>query len=510
MRNDVSQTRKKGVFYTPPALADYLVKPLAELNNRSILDPAYGDGALLLSAERIIKVKRENIHLDLYGCDIKPVNGLLKHLPEANLKKLDFFEYPTTRKHRVILTNPPYVRHHYQDNKKISGYRENFETLDILGSKADLWAFFLVKCASHLQKGGSVGAILPWAFLQADYAQPLRKWLSEVFGGIKVLALTERYFKDAQERVILVWLTDFASKCSSISIGFSKQLSENISYGKISKAKWIASKVQPNSRLTTDAIIRKIRNIGFSEVNKHATVRIGVVTGAVSYFILPTSEASYHGFVRKDMVPIMSSVKDLTNYLQTGTRSLKRLLLFKSQNQKIRHYIKSGLEGKYDKRKHSQQRQPWYAVRVGNTPDAFFPYRVSKWPFIVLNKSKIQCTNSIHRIYFKNLTPTQRKCFCLSISSVFSQFSIENNSKTYGRGMLKIEPTAFNHALVLVKNDRKIDKVYKEFQSLIAGNKREAAMLFATEFISRTLDIDASFTNEVINAVRQLQTNRES
>jgi adenine-specific DNA-methyltransferase len=502
--------RKNGVFYTPSVLADYLINPFIESGSSSILDPAYGDGALLLSAERAMNTQKTTFVRNLYGCDILPLNGLLKHLPEANLQKLDFFEYPVSRKHDLILTNPPYVRHHYQDNKKISIYRENLECLDILGNKADLWAFFLIKCANHLKVGGSIGAILPWSFLQADYAQPLRKWLRGVFGQIKVLALTEKYFKDAQERVVLVWLTNYGFKCSKVSVGFSKQLSEKISFTSISNTKWDSNKVQPNSGITTDEIVRKIKDLGFFEISKYATVRIGVVTGAVTYFIQPISKATSDGFTRKDMVPIMSSVKDLINYLQHGTRHLKRLLLFKTVNKKTRLYIKFGTENKYDKRRHCQLRKPWYAVRVGKTPDAFFPYRVSKWPFLVFNKSKIQCTNSIHRIYFKKLTPTQRKWFSLSISSAFSQFSIENNSKTYGRGMLKIEPTAFNHALAIVKNDRNIDKVYKEFQSLIVSNKRETAMLFATEFISKTLNIGTDFSNEVINAVIQLQKNRGS
>lgn len=110
--------RKDGIFYTPPELADYLVKPFSGTGNISILDPAYGDGALLLSAERILHNQQNPVTIEVFGCDTKPVNGLLKHLPEANLQKLDFFDYPTTKKHSLILTNPPYVRHHYQDNKK--------------------------------------------------------------------------------------------------------------------------------------------------------------------------------------------------------------------------------------------------------------------------------------------------------------------------------------------------------------------------------------------------------
>lgn len=501
--------KKNGIFYTPSLLADHLVKPFVGSPNKSILDPAYGDGALLLSAERIMKSSNNNSSaINLFGCDIKPVNGLLQHLPEANLQKLDFFDYPTSKKHNIILTNPPYVRHHYQDNKKISVYRENIEGLDILNNKADLWAFFLVKCAAHLEIGGSMGAILPWAFLQADYAQPLRKWLAENFKEIRVLALTQKYFKDAEERVVLIWMRNYNTKCSKISVGFSKELSDNIVYKEISSSKWLVNKVHVNAELTTDEILNKIKAIGFSKISNFCTVRIGVVTGAVKYFILSKSEAKMNGFSRKDMLPIVSSVKELNTYLRRGTNLLKRLVLFKSSNKKIKNYLALGIIRKIDKRRHSELREPWYAVKIGDIPDAFFPYRVSKLPFLAPNTFNIQSTNSIHRVYFKNLTQTQKKWLTLSLSSSYSQLSIENNSKTYGRGMLKIEPSGFNDILVLTRNDRSIDKIYNQFQLLIANNNRDAAMTLATKFIDEKLQIDREFSKSVLCDLEKLQATR--
>jgi type I restriction-modification system DNA methylase subunit len=79
--------RKHGIYYTPSVLADYLAAPLITDAGVKILDPAYGEGALLLAAERQYHRKFPNSSLHLFGCDIKPVNGLLRHLPEANLKK---------------------------------------------------------------------------------------------------------------------------------------------------------------------------------------------------------------------------------------------------------------------------------------------------------------------------------------------------------------------------------------------------------------------------------------
>jgi hypothetical protein len=75
-----------------------------------------------------------------------------------------------------------------------------------------------------LKNGGSIGAIFPWAFLQADYAQPVRKLLAEKFESIEYSALSGKYFEDAQERVVLVWLKNYGNPCNSINFFAGKEI----------------------------------------------------------------------------------------------------------------------------------------------------------------------------------------------------------------------------------------------------------------------------------------------
>src|SRR5437016_1269729 len=94
---DFKKKKENGIYYTPAELADCLTKPLVT-NNIAVLDPAYGEGALLLSAEKFCKENKTLSSIHLYGCDTRPLNGLLKHLPKANLRKIDFFHYSTDNK----------------------------------------------------------------------------------------------------------------------------------------------------------------------------------------------------------------------------------------------------------------------------------------------------------------------------------------------------------------------------------------------------------------------------
>ena len=84
--------------------------------------------------------------------------------------------------------NPPYVRHHTLTYTKIQKYSKTTNSICKLKKTSDLWAYFLAKALGHIKEGGSIGAILPWSFLQADYARDIRKLLSNKFKHIKIVS----------------------------------------------------------------------------------------------------------------------------------------------------------------------------------------------------------------------------------------------------------------------------------------------------------------------------------
>ncbi|MCK9204429.1 MAG: N-6 DNA methylase [Bacteroidales bacterium] len=499
--------KEQGIYYTPSVLAEYMASPLIYLNEQTVLDPAYGEGALLLAAEKIFKAKNLGNSIHLYGCDTKPINGLLNHLPEANLHKSDFFSYPVERKFHTILMNPPYVRHHIQNEKKINKYRATYDELKVLNNSSDLWALFLVKAVSHLKEDGSIGAILPWAFLQADYSQPLRRFLSENFGIIEVVALSDKYFDDADERIVIVWLKQFGRRSISINIAAPTSIRAKIEFSKISLDRWLADRVSYTAGYAPDLIISEyISKYGFTKFSDHADVKIGVVTGAVDYFILTKKEANEFGIPAHRLVPIITNSIEFPKYLINGNSDLRLLVALKRDDHfKFRDFIQLGISKEYNLRSHSVLRDPWYSVNLGKVPDAFFHYRISKIPYLVPNLNGVQCTNAFHRIYFKNLTSIERKWIYVSILSLPAQLSIELNSKTYGRGILKIEPKSLKNTIVLKKKDDKIIRPYNTIIKLLAENKKDEAMIFATQFVCNELGIDAALKNSSCNIVETLR-----
>jgi adenine-specific DNA-methyltransferase len=496
----MEQKREHGIYYTPDFIAEYLAKPLVKAG-QSILDPAYGNGSLLLAAE----VCAPEGNLQLYGCDLHPVNGLLKHLPAANLTQADFFEYESDLKFDVVLTNPPYVKHQRANLGKYRVYREQNTELEFLSNSSDLWSYFLVKAVGHLKSGGAMGAIVPWSFLQANYAQNLRLWLSKRFGRIKVLALNKAYFDSTKERVVLLWFHDYQHKNISISYAETESIDDKIEFRELGVEKWVEERVVFSKITDLKSVLTKLVNLhDFLRFGDFATVRIGIVTGANAFFVRTKEELLQLGIDASNFTPLITSAKEFPDYLTNGAKNLKVLLEFADEDNKSKQLINAGVELNLHERSHSRLRHPWYKVNQGLLPDAFFPYRVGHIPYLMLNKDNSQCTNSVHRIYFKNLTEIQKQWIMLSMLSSYSQLSMYVEAKTYGRGMVKMEPNALCNSLVLCLKDRSVSSAYKSIvEQLKVGDKRSAVQM-ADSFINKKLRIPITLQNEVASTIEEL------
>lgn len=509
--NTLKRIKKNGIYYTPSDLAEFLAKPLLNAKGIKILDPAYGEGALLLAAEKILREKygARSVGKMLHGYDKAPLNGLLKHLPYSNLTQANFFAIKFDRKYDVILMNPPYVRHHTISYSNIIKYQRATASLCKLKNSSDLWTYFLVQAVGHLNRKGSIGAIIPWSFLQATYAQPLRIWLSERFARLKVLALGADYFDNVQERVVIVWMQGYGVPTQSIKIAFSQKIDEKVKYIDLSREQWNGESVMFSARHDLTKILSDfVGRYGFHRLQDVADIKIGVVTGADHFFILNQIDSNRLGFLKKDLTPILSSARNLTGLSLNGSVVTKQLVaLSPSDNNHIK-YIRKGVRAQYHLRAHSLIRMPWYSIDAGEVSDAFFPYRAHQIPYLTLNSKGIHCTNSIHRIYFKGLSEEEIKWIQVSLLAVPGQLSLEAQSKNYGSGILKIEPRSLKAALIYRSKSKAVNSIYKRINKLLLQNKRADAMIEATKFINNHVGISKRFSSIAASALSELQRRR--
>jgi len=509
--NDI---KRDGIYYTPSFLADYLVNPIIKHTDLLIFDPACGEGSLLHAAEKrckqIAKVGKNGPKL--YGCDKNNSGTIPKGLDKRRFFHSNFLELSLNIEFDVILMNPPYVRHQLIDKRERERYRKEIPEICKFKRTADYWVYFLIKSMSHLRLGGSIGAILPWSFLQADYGREVRTWLLTKFSKITVLALSGDYFKGAEERVVLLWLENYGGEATSIKISFADKVCNRVKYYELNEKQWKAPKVIFSEQYSVENILKRyINEFGFSRFGEYGNVNIGIVTGADRFFILERNSAFNIGFFEKDFTPIIKTSKEFAGLNLNGYKPRNVLISFpKELLETHKKYIKKGEDLDFHLRAHSLRRNPWYAVNVGKTPDAFFAYRALKTPYLVLNDSGIQCTNSVHRIYFNELKRDEKEWIQISLLSAVGQLSLEAYSKSYGRGILKIEPSSLKNAIVK-KHEKRIPRIiYSDISLLLTNKDKETAFRLATEFINDTLSIPEDLANNTLHLFKELQDRRLS
>jgi adenine-specific DNA-methyltransferase len=182
----VSQEKAGGATYTPPLLADFVAEQIVEAANIEdqktlrILDPAVGDGELLLSLVRHLGDKKNiEIHaFDIHGealaiaqrrllqlnKDIKLVprhEDFLLHVIENFSTPNLFSESSAPERYDLIIANPPYVRTQIMGAKTARILADQFN----LTGRVDLYHAFLVALSRVLAPYGMAGIIVSNRFM---------------------------------------------------------------------------------------------------------------------------------------------------------------------------------------------------------------------------------------------------------------------------------------------------------------------------------------------------------
>lgn len=506
--NRIHRKKNNGIFYTPEHIAVLLALQAVNRRDISIFDPACGNGILLLEALRVSKQLSDKQGPCLVGCDRFKQKNLDQHI---KFIQSDFFKFKTDEQFDLILTNPPYIQSARIDSKIRNIYYKRYAQPLGLSSNLDLWVYFLIKSISHLKKGGAVAAVLPWSFLEAEYAQKVRQWIADRFGKVEVLVLQGSHFEHTVKRVLLVWLKEYGTSAKYIKLGHADGCNKKPYFKELPREIWNYKNAMVGLNPEINDILSRLRRSGFRPLDEYADVSIGVVTGANKYFILPKQNAENKGFSEQSVLRILTSVEDLRRVASSKTMD-NVLIQFKRLTKRKANYIRNGEKLGVDKRVHCARRKKqtgsWYSINPGPLPDAFFTYRVSAIPYLFKNPDSYQCTNSLHKVIFNGTSETEQKWIELSLLSLFGQLSLESSGRHYGNGIIKIEPNALKKSLVYASNKPIEKKTYDEImQALCSGNK-EKACLHATHIISKEVKIDDSFVEDILASLNKIRTLR--
>ena len=210
-----------GATFTPFELAEYLARKLinhiASEESLEVLDPACGEGELLLSISKVFREYKYDFSLTGYDSNDEYLSIAEKRLvnsgaSQANFVSGDFLEAVDLSSDQLLLdfdksqktdsingfadliiANPPYVRTQILGAEKAQKLAKKFN----LKGRVDLYYPFLIAMTESLKEGGILGVITSNRYLSTKGGESIRKYLSENYEIIEIIDLGDTKLFDA-------------------------------------------------------------------------------------------------------------------------------------------------------------------------------------------------------------------------------------------------------------------------------------------------------------------------
>lgn len=198
-----------GAHYTPDVLADFVAKRMVDAllcDSKTapleILDPAVGDGELLLSITRKLSEKGyTNIRVNGFDTNLDAINlataRIKKSFPQVSaILKLGSFldisaehcnshDSPSPgllKKFDLIIANPPYVRTQVLGAERAQSLARQFN----LSGRVDLYHAFIRGMAAVLSPTGTAGVIVSNRFMTTMSGVEVRSGIAEQFNILHI------------------------------------------------------------------------------------------------------------------------------------------------------------------------------------------------------------------------------------------------------------------------------------------------------------------------------------
>lgn len=496
-----------GAFYSPLALVEPLVAWAVTGAGQSVLDPSCGDGVFLEAAARRLRdlgASPERVASLLQAVDLNPeavrVTRDRLHagldLPFVNVRLASFFSLPppcglfgSPDGVDVVIGNPPYIR--YQDfsgKPRLEALkRASFAGVQLNGL-ASSWAHFVAHAAAFVRPGGRLGLILPGELVHATYAAPLREHLRRMFEEVHVISFRQPVFPDVQEEVVLLLasgkdkgpgrlgLIEVETGLDLSNLGAVLARAEVFPLGE-EPEKWQPGTAHPGIADLDELHGRGLLNL-LGEVGK---ANIGFVSGANEYFVLTPAEAARWRLPESSLRPALIKARQIPG-LQITSADLARLrsdgeqcLLWspgESLTRAEKAYVRWGEDKGYAERYKCRVRSPWYRVPGVITPDAFLTYMSDVVPRLCANRARTISSNTLLTVRLPGVPAALRQAFVTAFYNSATLLSCERVGRSYGGGVLKVEPREADRILVPA-----VDLVLRRKGALVELAKKVDAML---------------------------------
>jgi adenine-specific DNA-methyltransferase len=472
--HSLGRQKELGAFYTPPAMAAALTEWAIRTAADRVLDPSFGGLVFLAAARKRLEelgAGAEAIPEQLFGVDLDEDahaaarTGVTLGVPPEHLLDRDFFEVAPDDMPAfdAVIGNPPYIRYQGFNGTAAKARLLAEESGVKLTRLASSWAPFVIHGTSFVAPGGRLAQVLPAELLHAQYASEVTDFLCRAFGRVSIAVFEERVFPGALEEVVLLFAEDRGATgladvrliaCNTVddvkaglaSVTTAPKLKSRTFVG---RSKLLAQLLPGSAqrlyeRLTADNQVRQLGEI--------ASVDIGIVTGANRFFVLREGETDgLHPDLLQRAVCKAAHVQgarfsadDHCGLVQSGDRGLMFVAdggTTPAQLRTARAYLARGEAAGIHERYKCRIRDPWWALPLPRegSPDLLLTYCSNNYPRLAINEAGALNTNTLHgvRPFDRELSEALAAGFFNSLTLL----SVELVGRSYGGGVLKLEPT---------------------------------------------------------------------
>ncbi len=422
-----------------------------------------------------------------------------------------------------MVGNPPYISHHNCSAEQKAMARSISAASQYgVARTASLWAYFVVHSLSFLKIGGRLGFVLPVAFISSDYAAHIRRVVCQRFSRVVVIALRSRVFAGTDERCVIVAASDFGGvPAGDIELHDADTVDElRDILNRISANPFVTGAARKRPAcfvdLESNAYCRRLGDL--------ARLRIGLVTGANAYFVVGHETAKRFELLT-DVVPIVTKLRaadglafGIREHREHLLKGDKCLLVLPSDGMRIsaspvRRYLARIPRALRRHNRTFRKRDPWYIAGDDLVPDAFLSYMHQDGPRYAINTLRANCTNAIHRVYFRDhVFKSTHKLVAVSLLSSFSELAAEYEGRTYGGGVLKHELREAARISVLIPpvRSRRIDDAFHFLSGLRRCGNVTEARAFADRFLLTAAGVPDRLQKSIVPVLsRELERCRE-
>lgn len=452
LEHNQAERNEKGQFATPAALARQIVTDaIGRVSNpQSFLEPSCGTGAFISAVRELCPaISIEGIEKDPSVFEIadgiwsddctKIING-------------DFFElFKDSNKYDLLITNPPYTRHHHLSAqvKALCGSVVEESTGMRLSQLAGLHAYFILAATSLLNEGGIASWLIPSELFSVNYGRIVCRYVTSDVSVERI-----HFFEECD----LQFDDALVSSCVLV---LRKKKADDGDLVFVSKGNFES----PEKK--TQRPIRELRNIKKwqhifemedvdcdSRIGDYFTVKRGLSTGAESFYARSREEWHRMGVDDTWLLPVLPAPRYMKEELVESDElgwplDHDRALLSiptTTEEAELPGSVMLYLETCPEKIRNSytlRHRKKWYSIERRDPAPIVCTYmsRSDSQPFrFIRNKSSAVATTAYLCLYPKDhMTDDQLDVICEKLNAIPPSALIKSG-REYGGGLRKLEP----------------------------------------------------------------------